>query len=77
MPSKTHADYSKDYTKPELREKLKEEIKQGSKGAVSGKWSARKAQLLNHEYEKAGGGYKHSGKKTESQKNLAQWSAKN
>lgn len=60
------------YTDPELREKLKNEIKEGEKGGKAGQWSARKAQLLTHEYEKAGGGYKDD-KKTDSQKHLEKW----
>ena len=60
------------YTDPKLREKLKNEIKEGEKGGKAGQWSARKAQLLTHEYEKAGGGYKED-KKTESQEHLSEW----
>lgn len=60
------------YTDPELREKLKEKIKEGDKGGKPGQWSARKSQLLAHEYEKEGGGYK-SDKKTEKQKDLEKW----
>lgn len=60
------------YTDPKLREKLKEELKAGEKGGKPGQWSARKAQLLTHEYEKAGGGYKHE-KRTESQEHLEHW----
>jgi hypothetical protein len=60
------------YDKPELREKLKEEIKSGDKGGKPGQWSARKAQLLTHEYEKAGGGYL-TNDRTDSQKHLEQW----
>lgn len=59
------------YTKPKLRERLKDKIMSGSKGGKSGQWSARKAQLLAQEYEKAGGGY--SGGKTKSQKSLSKW----
>ena len=59
------------YTKPALREKLKEKIQSGTKGGKAGEWSARKAQLLASEYEKAGGGYK--GKRTASQKHLKEW----
>ena len=59
------------YTKPELRERLKDKIMAGSKGGDPGEWSARKAQLLAAEYEKAGGGYK--GGKTSSQKSLSTW----
>jgi hypothetical protein len=66
-------DYEKDYTHPELRERLKEEIKQSDKGAASGKWSARKSQLLTQEYEKQGGGYRHPDQPTEAQQHLKQW----
>lgn len=74
--TKSKADYEEDYTKPALREHLKEEIKAGDKGAKPGQWSARKSQLLNQEYEKAGGGYKHDGYKTKSQISLQNWSKK-
>lgn len=60
------------YTKPDLREQLKNEIMAGEKGGKAGQWSARKAQLLAHEYEKAGGGYKDD-HKTESQEHLSTW----
>jgi len=60
------------YTKPALRERLKKSIIRGSKGGRAGQWSARKAQLLKHEYEKAGGGYR--GSKTKAQKSLTKWS---
>lgn len=60
------------YTKPELRERLKKSIIRGGKGGRPGQWSARKAQLLKHEYEKAGGGYR--GSKTKAQKSLTKWS---
>lgn len=59
------------YTKPSLRERLKDKIMSGSKGGDPGEWSARKAQLLATEYEKAGGGY--SGAKTGAQKSLSKW----
>lgn len=59
------------YTKPELREKIKSRVMAGNKGGKPGQWSARKAQLVASEYEKAGGGYK--GKKTSAQKGLAKW----
>lgn len=61
----------KNYDKPELREKLKAKIIKGTKGGLAGQWSARKAQLLTHEYEAAGGGY--TGPKTSSQKSLKKW----
>ena len=63
------------YTEPELRERLKEKITAGTRGGKAGQWSARKAQLLKAEYEKAGGGYK--GKKTAAQKHLSEWSGQN
>ena len=59
------------YTKPKLREQIKKRIMAGSKGGNPGQWSARKAQLVAQEYEKAGGGY--SGKKTDKQKSLQKW----
>ena len=59
------------YTDPELRERIKEEIKASDKGGEPGQWSARKAQILVKEYEKAGGGYR--GEKDEDQKHLEQW----
>ena len=60
------------YTEPELRERLKEKVQRGTKGGKAGQWSARKAQLLAHEYEKAGGGYE--GERDERQKHLQDWS---
>ena len=60
------------YDKPDLREKLKEEIKAADKGGKPGQWSARKAQLLTHEYEKAGGGYL-SEQRTDEQQHLSTW----
>ena len=59
------------YTKPELRERIKNRIMAGDKGGKSGQWSARKAQMLAQEYEKAGGGY--TGAKTKTQKSLSKW----
>ena len=62
------------YTDPALRDRLKEEITAGDKGGKPGQWSARKAQLLASEYEKAGGDYKNGKKKkTEAQQHLDQW----
>ena len=60
------------YTKPDLRERLKRKIIAGSKGGNPDQWSARKAQLLAAEYEKAGGGY--TGKRSASQQSLSKWS---
>jgi hypothetical protein len=69
--SKTAEDYEDQYTKPQLRADLKEKIKAGDKGGKPGQWSARKSQLLAHEYEKQGGGYKDE--KTDEQKSLEEW----
>jgi hypothetical protein len=59
------------YSKPELRERIKDRVMAGTRGGKSGQWSARKAQLVVQEYEKAGGGYK--GGKGEKQKSLEKW----
>lgn len=59
------------YTKPQLRESIKKRVMAGSKGGKPGQWSARKAQLVAQQYEKAGGGY--SGSKTSGQKSLSKW----
>ncbi len=63
---------SNNYTKPALREKIKAKIKRGSKGGEAGQWSARKAQLLAHEYKAEGGGYK-AGARSEAQHHLSEW----
>ena len=62
---------SDNYTKPELREKIKKQVIAGDKGGRAGQWSARKAQLVAHEYEAEGGGYKHE--RTEAQQSLKSW----
>jgi hypothetical protein len=59
------------YTKPELREKIKKQVTAGDKGGRPGQWSARKAQLVAHEYEAEGGAYKHP--RNEAQASLKQW----
>lgn len=59
------------YTKPALRKRIVASVKAGSKGGKSGQWSARKAQIANAKYKKAGGGFK--GKKTKTQKSLSKW----
>ena len=66
MPAK-----KKNYDKPELRERIKAKVMAGDKGGRPGQWSARKAQLVAHEYEAAGGGY--LGPPDESQQHLHQW----
>ena len=60
------------YTDPELRARIKAEIQAGDKGGRPGQWSARKSQLLVHEYEKQGGGYT-SDERTPEQESLKQW----
>lgn len=59
------------YTQPELREKIKEAVLAGDKGGRPGQWSARKAQLVAHEYVAEGGTYKHP--RNEAQEHLKQW----
>jgi hypothetical protein len=59
------------YTKPQLRERIKARVMAGSKGGKPGQWSARKAQLVAMQYEKAGGGYR-SGK-SKAQSSLSRW----
>lgn len=54
---KSKVNSANNYTKPGMRKRLFEKIKAGSKGGKPGQWSARKAQFLATEYEKAGGGY--------------------
>lgn len=73
-PSKSD-NYNEKYTDPELRRKLKDELQTSSKGGKKGQWSARKSQLLVHEYEKHGGGYK--GEKSDGAKSLAAWTNEN
>ncbi|AGC46948.1 hypothetical protein MYSTI_05671 [Myxococcus stipitatus DSM 14675] len=46
------------YTRPAMRERIRKRLLAGSRGGRAGHWSARKAQLLKSEYEKAGGGYR-------------------
>ena len=59
------------YTDTALRERIKKRVMAGTKGGKAGQWSARKAQLVAQEYEKAGGGY--TGNKTKAQKSLSKW----
>ena len=73
MSGKTAEDYADDYTDPELRARLKDELKAGDRGGRPGQWSARKSQLLVTEYERQGGGYRHSGERTGSQEHLQHW----
>ena len=59
------------YNKPELREKIKKKVIAGDKGGRPGQWSARKAQLVTHDYEAEGGGYKKP--RNAAQKSLKKW----
>ena len=59
------------YSKPELRERIKDEVMAGDKGGRPGQWSARKAQMVAHEYEAEGGGY--TGARSEKQEHLKEW----
>ena len=68
---KSSTSSAKDYTKPELREKIKKEVMAGDKGGRAGQWSARKAQMVAHEYEAEGGGYKHA--RDAKQESLKHW----
>ena len=61
------------YNKPQLRKRIVAAVKAGNKGGRAGQWSARKAQIANQRYEKAGGGY--TGSKTKAQSNLSKWTA--
>ena len=67
------ADWDTKYTDPALRARLKDEVVAADKGGKPGQWSARKAQLLKAEYEKAGGGY--LGEKDATQRHLSEWTA--
>ena len=67
----TKKNVSNNYTKPELREKIKKQVTAGDKGGRAGQWSARKAQLVAHEYADQGGGYKHP--PDAAQKSLKKW----
>lgn len=47
------------YTKPELRKRIVSQVKSAAtQGTASGKWSARKAQLVAKKYKAAGGSYR-------------------
>ena len=70
MAAKSKSDPKK-YTKPELRDKIKKKVNAGSKGGKPGQWSARKAQLVAHEYEEEGGDYKKP--RDSAQKSLKKW----
>ena len=61
-----------------IRRRLKKKIKaQNVRGTAAGEWSARKSQLLKEKYEAAcerANIRPYKGKKTQSQKNLSNWS---
>lgn len=59
------------YNKPSLRKKIVSQVKASNQGGKAGQWSARKAQIANQKYEKAGGGY--TGPKTAKQRSLTKW----
>ena len=59
------------YTDPALRERIKHDVLEGDKGGNPGQWSARKAQIVAHEYQAEGGGYK--GGPDDTQKSLSEW----
>jgi hypothetical protein len=47
------------YTKPEMRKRIVSQVKAAAtQGTGSGKWSARKSQLVAKKYKAAGGGYR-------------------
>lgn len=59
------------YTDPDLRDHIKADVLEGDKGGRPGQWSARKAQMVAHEYEAEGGGYKSAPDAT--QQSLQHW----
>lgn len=59
------------YSDPALRERIKAKVMREGKGGRPGQWSARKAQMVAHEYEAEGGAYK--GGRDQQQKNLTEW----
>ena len=55
--AKSRVNEAGNYTKPGLRKSIFNRIKAGGKGGSPGQWSARKSQMLAHEYKSKGGGY--------------------
>jgi len=56
---KSTVNKSGNYDKPGMRKRMFNSIMNSNvQGTASGKWSARKAQLLAKRYKAAGGGYK-------------------
>ena len=68
-PKKTSAPDK--YSDPALRERIKAKVMREDKGGRPGQWSARKAQMVAHEYEAEGGKYK--GGRDATQQNLTAW----
>ena len=62
---------AENYTDPDLRERIKAEVMAGDKGGHPGQWSARKAQMVAHEYVAEGGGY--TKPRNEAQESLKEW----
>ena len=57
--TKSRVNEAGNYTKPAHRKRLFNQIKAANvQGTASGKWSARKSQLLAKKYKAAGGGYR-------------------
>lgn len=71
MPTKSSHSDPDCYTDPDLRDRIKAEITAGDKGGKPGQWSARKAQMVAAEYERAGGGFTHA--PDEGQQSLQKW----
>ena len=68
-PKKTSS--AEKYSDPALRERIKTKVIREGKGGRPGQWSARKAQMVAHEYESAGGTYK--GGRDSTQESLTEW----
>lgn len=61
-------------TDERLWKRIVAKVKKGSKGGLSGQWSARKAQLAVRLYKDQGGGYKTT---RSSQNSLTRWTKQN
>lgn len=72
MPSRTKCKKIAEKSNPKLWARLKTSVQKSSKGGPSGKWSARKAQLLVHKYKSQGGKFK--SKKNSKCNSLSKWS---
>ena len=57
---------------PKLWDSIKKKVTSGSKGGPSGKWSARKAQMVTQQYKSRGGKFK--GSKNKKCNSLSKWS---